>query len=129
MYNRSSLISLANIALTLVALVGTAVSTTVSADTDELQPTAEFSFETSRSTEVDIALASTGGERALISIYSEGDNGLRLLQNAFTDVQGRFVGDMQLPAHLDRVVVVVRTSERQDTLDLRVGNQLIAYAE
>ncbi len=129
MYSRSSLISLANIALTLVALVGTAFSATVSADTDELQPNPEFSYDTSRWTEVDIALASTGGERALLSIYSEGDNGLRLLQNGFTDAQGRFIGDMQLPAHLDRVVVVVRTSDRQDTLDLTVGNQLIAYAE
>lgn len=121
--------SLMNIGLTLLALAGAVHSTSVRADIDALQPATGFSYETGRWTEVDIALALNDGNPALLSIYSKGENGLRLLQNAFTDAQGRFVGELQLPAHLDEVVVVVRTADRQDTLDLVVGESLIAYAE
>ena len=117
------------IGLTLLVLAGAIHSTSVREDIDALQPAPGFSYETGRWTEVDIALTSNNGAPALLSIYSKGENGLRLLQNAFTDVQGRFVGELQLPAHLDGVVVVVRTADRQDTLDLVVGENLIAYAE
>ncbi|EGV17688.1 hypothetical protein [Thiocapsa marina] len=122
-------ISLVHIGLTILVLAGAAYSTSVRADIDEVQPSTEFRYETSRWTEVDIALATNDGNPALLSIYSKGANGLRLLQNAFTDTQGRFFGELQLPAHLDSVVVVVRTADRQDTLDLIVGENLIAYAE
>lgn len=122
-------ISQVNIGLTLLVLAGALYSTSVRADIDALQPDPGFRYETGRWTEVDIALALNDGNPALLSIYSKGANGLRLLQNAFTDAHGRFVGELQLPAHLDEVVVVVRAADRQDTLDLVVGENLIAYAE
>ncbi|MFB1488646.1 MULTISPECIES: hypothetical protein [unclassified Thiocapsa] len=122
-------ISLVNVGLTLLVLAGALNSAEVRADIDALQPDPGFRYETGRWTEVDIALALNDGNPALLSIYSKGANGLRLLQNAFTDAHGRFVGELQLPAHLDEVVVVVRTGDRQDTLDLIVGENLIAYAE
>lgn len=84
------------IGLTLLVLAGAIHSTSVRADIDALQPAPGFSYETGRWTEVDIALTSNNGAPALLSIYSKGENGLRLLQNAFTDVQGRFVGELQL---------------------------------
>jgi len=122
-------ISPVNLALTLLVLAGAVFSASVRADIDAFQPDPGFRYETGRWTEVDIALALNDGNPALLSIYSKGENGLRLLQNAFTDGQGRFVGELQLPAHIDEVVVVVRTADRQDTLDLIVGESLIAYAE
>jgi hypothetical protein len=122
-------ISPVNLGLTLLVLAGAVFSASVRADIDEFQPDPGFRYETGRWTEVDIALALNDGNPALLSIYSKGENGLRLLQNAFTDGQGRFVGELQLPAHIDEVVVVVRTADRQDTLDLIVGESLIAYAE
>ena len=127
--SRSLSTSLVNIGLTFLVLTGAVYSASVRADIDAFQPDPGFRYETGRWTEVDIALTSNNGAPALLSIYSKGENGLRLLQHAFTDVQGRFVGELQLPAHLDEVVVVVRTADRQDTLDLVVGESLIAYAE
>lgn len=127
--SRSLSTSLVNIGLTFLVLTGAVYSASVRADIDAFQPDPGFRYETGRWTEVDIALALHDGNPALLSIYSKGENGLRLLQNAFTDAQGRFVGELQLPAHLDEVVVVVRTADRQDTLDLIVGESLIAYAE
>ena len=128
-FSRNRSISPVNIGLTVLVLAGAINSASVRADIDALQPDPGFRYETGRWTEVDIALASDDGTPALLSIYSKGANGLRLLQNAFTDADGRFVGELQLPAHLDEVVIVVRTADRQDTLDLVVGENLIAYAE
>lgn len=122
-------ISPVNVGLTLLVLAVALYSASVRADIDDIQPDPGFRFETGRWAQVDIALASNDGNPALLSIYSKGANGLRLLQNGFTDAHGRFVGELQLPAHLDEVVVVVRTADRQDTIDLMVGENLIAYAE
>jgi hypothetical protein len=93
------------------------------------QPSAGFHYETSRLTTVDIALAAADGTPALLSFYSEGPNGLRLLENVFTDAQGSYYGELRLPAHLGQVVVVVRTADRQDTLTLAIANESIVYAE
>jgi hypothetical protein len=93
------------------------------------EPSGEFRYETNRSTAVDIDLAPSDGSPALLSFYSQGPNGLRLLENAFTDAQGHYAADMQLPAHLNQVVVVVRTAEREDTLTLLIDGQAITYAE
>jgi hypothetical protein len=115
--------------LTALIITGGMSSAGVSADTNQIQPSAGFSYATSRWTTVDISLAGVADSPALLSIYSQGTNGLRLLQNAFTDPTGRYLGDLKLPAHLDQVVVVVRTAERQDRLELPVDNLVIAYAE
>jgi hypothetical protein len=88
-----------------------------------------FRYDMSRATTVDIALALPDGNPALLSFYSEGKNGLQLLENAFTDTQGYYAGQLQLPSHLSQVVVVVRAAERQDTLTLSVNADVITYAE
>ena len=101
-----------------------ALGTTASATTTDA-----FTYDNSATTGVDIRLAGGDGTPALLSFYSEGANGLRLLENAFTDPSGHYAGDMRLPAHLTRVVVVIRDAGRQDTLTLPVSDQWIAYAE
>lgn len=114
--------------LTVLIFSGGGYSSTVSAS---LNGPAEnvFSYNSSNLTAVDISLATPDGGPALLAFYSEGPNGLRLLENAFTDADGHFTGDLRLPAHLAQVVVVVRTGERQDTLTLPIADQSISYVE
>jgi hypothetical protein len=127
MSNRQSLrTSLVYSILTALVLVVGGYSATVSATS---VPTATFSYDNSHTTAVDIALAVTDGTPALLSFYSEGSNGLRLLENDFTDAQGSYVGDLRLPAHLNQVVVVVRTADRDDTFTLAIDNETISYVE
>ena len=114
--------------LVAVILSAAGSSATVWTDTNG-QAGAGFQYQTSRLTPADITLAANGGQSALLSFYSEGANGLRLLQNAFTTPLGRYVGEVLLPAHLSQVVVVVRTAERQDTLTLPINGGMISYAE
>lgn len=106
-----------------MVLAAGSYSAAVSADTTG------FRYETGRWTPVNITLALADTQPALLSFYSEGTNGLRLLENVFTDPQGRYAGELRLPAHLTQVVVVVRTAERQDTFTLPISDQLITYAE
>ncbi len=87
-----------------------------------------FRYQSSQNTAVAIKLASDGNP-ALLSFYSEGTNGLRLLENVFTDADGAFTGELRLPAHLQQVVMVIRNDERQDTLTLATSDQTLAYAE
>lgn len=89
----------------------------------------DFQYDMSRATAVDITVALPDGEPALLSFYSEGENGLRLLENAFTDSLGHYLGQLQLPAHLTQVVVIVRATDRQDMLTLPISADLITYAE
>ena len=117
--------SVRSILSALVLAVGTAGAAAAVTD----QPNAGFHYDTSRLTAVDISLAAGDESPALLSFYSEGPNGLRLLENVFTDPQGSYYGEMRLPAHLDHVVVVVRTADRQDTLTLAIADQSIAYTE
>jgi hypothetical protein len=112
--------------LTALVLVVGGYSATASATS---VPTATFSYDNSHTTAVDIALAVTDGVPALLSFYSEGSNGLRLLENDFTDAQGSYVGDLRLPAHLNQVVVVVRTADRDDPFTLAIDNETISYVE
>ena len=104
-------------------------ATAAAATMDGLQVSTGFQYETSRSTPVDIALLLPDGNPALLSFYSEGSNGLQLLENAFTDSLGHYNGQLRLPVHLDHVVVFVRGAERQDTLTLPISADSITYAE
>lgn len=115
--------------LALLALTGALSSAAARADIADVRPSAGFSYQTGHLTTIDIALTPSDGSPALVSVYSKGDNGLRLLHNAFTDADGRYTGELQVPAHLDRVVVVIRSASRQDQIDLLVYDQAIAYAE
>jgi hypothetical protein len=112
--------------LAALALAGSGFGVTQSASANT---SGGFSYETGHWTTVDISLAGGDGSPALLSFYSEGANGLRLLENAFTDPQGLYAADLRLPAHLTQVVVVVRTADRQDTLTLPIGDHTIAYTE
>ncbi|WP_295428357.1 sugar transferase [uncultured Thiodictyon sp.] len=114
--------------LTVLIFSGGGYSAAVSASPAAPPPNV-FSYDNSRPTTVDIALAGGDGTPALLSFYSQGPNGLRLLENGFTDAQGSYYGEMRLPAHLTQVVVVVRTADREDTLTLAVSDQSIVYAE
>ncbi len=114
--------------LTVLIFSGGGYSAMVSASLAD-PPANVFSYDNSRVTTVDIALAGGDGTPALLSFYSAGPNGLRLLENGFTDAQGSYYGELRLPAHLTQVVVVVRTADREDTLTLAVNDQSIAYAE
>jgi hypothetical protein len=124
MFNRQSLRAAGFGSLLAVLVVtGTGIANTASASTGG------FSYETAHWTTVDISLAGGDGSPALLSFYSQGDNGLRLLENAFTDANGHYTADMRLPAHLNQVVIMVRTAERQDTLTLPIDQQAITYVE
>jgi lipopolysaccharide/colanic/teichoic acid biosynthesis glycosyltransferase len=112
--------------LTALILSGGGYSATVAASVNDQSPNI-FRYDNSQWTAVDITLASTDGSPALLSFYSEGPNGLRLLENAFTDAQGHYVGDMRLPAHLNQVVVMMRTGDQQDTLTLPIVDESITY--
>lgn len=90
---------------------------------------ADFRYETNRILPVDISLVVPAGETALLNFYSKGENGLRLLENDFTDAQGHYVGELQLPMHLNEVTLVVRTADRQDTYTLAIDNNMITYSE
>ncbi|MBP6582720.1 MAG: hypothetical protein KA204_04505 [Chromatiaceae bacterium] len=87
-----------------------------------------FRYQSSHGTPVVIQLASDG-RPALLSFYSDGANGLRLLENVFTDADGTFTGELRLPAHLQQVVMVIRGDERQDTLTLAVQDQTLGYSD
>jgi len=127
MFNRNARPrSLVNSLLMALVLAAGAWNTTVSAAT---AAQAGFRYDTSRLTTVDIVLAGSDSGPALLSFYSQGPNGLRLLENGFTVAAGNYAADMQLPAHLTEVVVVVRTAEREDTLTLAIIDQAIAYTE
>lgn len=104
-------------------LILSGFSTTLAANTSG------FRYQTSHWTTVDINLAANDGLPLLLSFYSEGANGLRLLENVFTDNQGSFNSEMRLPAHLRQVVVVARGAERQDTFTLPIGDYGITYSE
>jgi hypothetical protein len=114
-------------ALLLVGVThGAALSanTEVPADADE-----PFSYETSHTLPVDISLANSGNKPMLLSFYSKGQNGLRLLENLFTDAQGHYVGQLRLPIHLQQVTLVVRGVRRQSTLVLGLNGDSITYAD
>lgn len=89
----------------------------------------DVSYDTGNVTNVDISLANPDQQTALLSFYSEGENGLRLLENSFTDNQGHFGGQLQLPMHLTQIVMIVRTNDRQTTLTLPINNNAISYSE
>jgi len=105
---------------------GAALSANTEIPTDTDEP---FSYETSHTLPVDIALANSGNQPMLLSFYSKGENGLRLLENLFTDAQGHFVGQMRLPIHLQQVTLVVRGVKRQSTLVLGLNGDSITYAD
>jgi len=90
---------------------------------------ADVSYDTGHLTAVDITLANPDQQPALLSFYSEGENGLRLLENSFTDTQGHFGGQLLLPMHLTQIVMVVRTNDRQSTLTLPVNGDAISFSE
>ena len=114
--------------LTVLIFSGGGYSATVSASLAD-PATNVFSYDSSNLTAVDIDLATPDGGPALLAFYSEGPNGLRLLENAFTDADGHYSGDLRLPAHLAQIVVVVRTGERQDTLTLPIADRAVSYVE
>lgn len=103
----------------LLALVGPATASAI---------TPKFQYQSSQDITVAITLATTG-DPVLLSFYSPGPNGLRLLENGFTAVDGTFTGTLRLPAHLAQVVMVIRGADRQDTLTLAVQDQALGYFE
>jgi len=74
-------------------------------------------------------LANSGNKPMLLSFYSKGQNGLRLLENLFTDAQGHYVGKLRLPIHLQQVTLVVRGVKRQSTLVLGLNGGSITYVD
>ncbi|MCC7277824.1 MAG: hypothetical protein IT487_05855 [Chromatiaceae bacterium] len=89
---------------------------------------ADFHYQSRQDTAVAITLA-TDGNPLLLSFYSEGPHGLRLLENGFTAADGTYTGALRLPAHLAQVVMVIRGADRQDTLTLAVQDQTLGYTE
>jgi hypothetical protein len=126
MFNRHSIRSFAVAVLALSAMGLGGYSVGASASTAE---TGAFKYDTGRTAAVEIALADSAGQPALLSFYSQGPNGLRLLENSFTDAGGDYSGVLRLPAHLNTVVLVLRTADRQRTLTLSVFEDSIVYAE
>jgi len=90
--------------------------------------TPDFHYQSRQATAVAIHLVSDG-QPALLSFYSDGANGLRLLENVFTDADGTYTGALHLPAHLQQLVMVIRGGERQDTLTLAVQDQALGYSD
>ena len=90
---------------------------------------ADVSYDTGHLTTVDITVANPDQQPALLSFYSNGENGLRLLENSFTDHLGHYGGQLLLPMHLTQIVMVVRTNDRQSTLTLPVNGDAISFSE
>jgi hypothetical protein len=88
-----------------------------------------FNYETSHKVTVDLTFANVESQSLLLSFYSKGENGVRLLENAFTDAQGHYEGDLLLPMHVEEIDVVVRGADRQDTYTLSVNGDRISHAE
>ncbi|MFI3197970.1 MAG: hypothetical protein QX196_06570 [Methylococcaceae bacterium] len=114
---------LINSCLMMILIATSAYSSGIQADTSGI-----FRYDTARMLPVDIQLVVPDGQTVLLSFYTKGDNGLRLLENDFTDSQGYYGGELQLPIHLSEVTLVVKSENRQDTYILAVNNT-IAYAE
>ena len=110
-------------------LTGGSYQAALATDTDEVEAGADFRYETAHLTPVEIKLALPNDNLASLSFYSQRESGLRLLETAFTDPLGHYLGQLQLPVHLSQVVVVVRAANRQDTLTLPISAGAITYAE
>lgn len=115
---------LINSFLMMLLLAISAYSSEIQADT----ASGIFRYDTARLLPVDIQLVVPDGQTVLLSFYSKGDNGLRLLENDFTDAQGYYGGELQLPIHLNEVTLVVKSANRQDTYTLAVNN-MVTYTE
>jgi hypothetical protein len=116
--------------LPIVLLASVAQMATVSANTEALVDDDElFSYATGRALPVSIQLSGSGNKPMLLSFYSKGKNGQRLLENVFTNSQGRYQGQLLLPIHLRQVDLVVRGVKRQKTLTLGVVNDKITYKD
>jgi hypothetical protein len=126
MSNRQSIRSAA---IALLTVAGMSLGGYTASASANAAPTETFRYDTARTTAVEIALADTAGQPALLSFYSQGPNGLRLLENAFTGAGGDYSGELRLPAHLNAVVLVMRTADRQKTLTLSIFEDSIVYAE
>jgi hypothetical protein len=120
-----------NAILLLAALLagGSHQAALATTDTDEVEASARFRYETARLTPVEIKLALLDGNPASLSFYSQGENGLRLIETTFTDSLGYYLGELQLPVHLSQVVVIVRAANRQDSLALPISAGAITFAE
>ena len=118
-----------NAVLMALLLAGGGYSAGVSADTDEMQVPSGFRYATDRWVSANIKLAAPDRRSILLSFYSEGTNGLRLLENGFTDTTGRYTGQLHLPAHLTQVKMVVRGAMRQSTLVLPISADSVNYVE
>ena len=88
-----------------------------------------YSYATSRAVPVDITLAVSDNRPALLSFYSEGNNGPRLLESVLTDSGGHYVGKLRSPAHLTQVLLVIRTADRKSSVNLPISNDAISYTE
>ena len=88
-----------------------------------------YGYATSRAVPVDITVTVSDNRPALLSFYSEGNNGPRLLESVLTDTGGHYVGKLRLPAHLTQVLVVIRTAEQKSSINLPISNDAISYTE
>jgi len=88
-----------------------------------------YSHATSRALPVDITVSVTDNRPALLSFYSEGNNGPRLLESVLTDNGGHYAGKLRAPAHLTQVLLVIRTAEGKTSVNLPTSNGTINYAE
>lgn len=88
-----------------------------------------YGYATSRAVPVDITVTVSDNRPALLSFYSEGNNGPRLLESVLTDTVGHYVGKLRLPAHLTQVLVVIRTAEQKSSINLPISNDAISYTE
>jgi hypothetical protein len=105
---------------------GATVAANTEAPADDDEP---FSYATGRPLSVKIQLSGSDNQPMLLSFYTKGQNGQRLLENVFTDAQGRYEGQLLLPIHLRQVDLVVRGVKRQNTLTLGVVNDKISYKD
>ena len=88
-----------------------------------------FAYATSRGLPVDITVSVTDNRPALLSFYSEGNNGPRLLESVLTDNGGHYAGKLRAPAHLTQVLLVIRTAEGKTSVNLPISNDTIHYPE
>lgn len=94
----------------------------VFADITDVIPSGDFNYKTRKAINVDIQVNTPTGEMTGLSFYSQGVDGLRLLDTRTVDGSGHFQGKLLIPAYLNTVVVKSRWLDNFQKISVNVGN-------
>jgi hypothetical protein len=97
----------------------------VSADINNLNVDDSFNYATRRTLTVDFQVNTPDAGQSGLSFYSDGKNGLRLLFSTLTNADGRYQGQLRVPAALKSLVVKSRWLNNFKELRVAIKNNAI----